>query len=172
MIPEIHRKKVAAIKRLFAILLSAVVILTVFTACSGKSDDNTKNTISTIATEEAKIKDSDAVKFIEQSYTKEELGLDKVDKDYSFMVASSGVDIDGEKYVKVVANVIVKNNETTEDGKDTFSMETMGEYYISFDGEKILKKDMNTNEYSQLENRYDAYNAKREASTQSKSDGE
>lgn len=143
-------------------MLSAVVIAAVFTACSGNGDTGavTHDATSEIATEEAKIKDADAVKFIEQSYSAEELGLDKTDKDYSFMVASSGVDIEGEKYVKVVANVIVKNNVTTEDGKDTFSMETIGEYYISFDGKKVLKKDMETNDYSELENRYDSYKEK------------
>ncbi len=132
-----------------------------FTACSGdKKPETPSGTTSQIATEEAKIKEADAAKYIENSYTAEELGLDKVDRDYSFMVSSNGVDIDGDKYVKVVANIIVKNNVTTEDCKDTFSMETIGEYYISFDGKKILKKNMDTNEYEELENRYADYQKK------------
>lgn len=143
------------------------MILTVFTACSGGETDSTEEsqtheTISEIPTEEAMIKESDAVKYIEESYTPEELGLDNTDRDYSFMVASSGVEIEEENYIKVVANVITKNDATTQDGKDTFSLETIGEYYISYDGEKVLKKDMESGEYSELENRYDAYKEKGE----------
>lgn len=123
-------------------------------------------TVAQVPTEEAKIKDSDAINFIENSYTPKELGLDNTDKDYSFMIASNGVDIEGEKYVKVVANVIVKKDVTTEDGKETFSMETIGEYYISFDGTKVLKKDMKNNKMSELENRYDAYSAKGNTTTE------
>lgn len=111
-------------------------------------------------TEAAKIKDADAVNFIKESYTPKELGLDDTDKDYSFMIASNGVDIDGVNYVKVVANVIVKKDVTTPDGKETFSMETIGEYYISFDGTQVMMKDMKKNNFVDLENRYDAYAAK------------
>lgn len=155
------------IKKLFALLLIALVMLTAFTACSSKdteeSEETTHTTEEAIPTEEAKVKQADAVDFIKSSYTPEELGLDTVKKDYSFMVGSSGVDIDGEKYIKVVANIITKNNATTEDGKDTFSMETVGEYYISFDAEKILKKDLETGEYSKLKNKYDEYSEKKQA---------
>lgn len=110
-----------------------------------------------VPTEKAKIKESDAIHFIQDSYTPEELGLDKTDKDYSFMVASDGVEIDGKKYVKVVANVIVRNDVTSKDGKETFSLETMGEYYISFDAEEVMMKNLDTNKFIQLENRYDSY---------------
>lgn len=138
------------------------MFFTVFTACS-KAEPDTENkayTASTMPTEEAKIKGADAINFIEQSYTKEELGLDKVDKDYSFMVSSNGVEIDGEKYIKVVANFVVKKDVTTKDGKDTFNIETVGAYYISYDGEKVLKQDMDTLEYTELENKYPDYSAK------------
>ena len=137
------------------------MIFTVFTACSKGANSNSEaNGASLLATEEAKIKGADAISFIEQSYTKEELGLDKTDKDYSFMISSNGVEIDGEKYVKVVANVVVKKDVTNADGKETFSLETVGEYCISFDGDKVLKKDMETGEYTKLENKYPDYSAK------------
>lgn len=143
-----------------------MVLLMVFTACSGNNDDAQEgSTFSGVATEDAKIKEADAVRFIEQSYTEEELGLDKTDKDYSMMVSSSGIDIDGVKYVKVVANVITKKDVTAEDGSDTFSMETIGEYFISFDGDKVLKRDMETGEYTELENRYEAYKEKGSTTT-------
>lgn len=159
-------KRVVIIKKLFALSLSLMVIFTAFTACSKAqkaetdSQSETNATSPTIATQEAKIKDSDAIRFIEQSYTKEELGLDKTDKDYSFMISTYGTEIDGEKYVRVFANVVTKNDETNKDGKDTFSMETVGEYGISFDGKKVVKKDMETGEYTELENRYADYSAK------------
>lgn len=164
-------KRVVVIKKIFAVLLSAVMICAFFTACSGHTEEvDPTATVAQIPTEEAKIKDSDAISFIENSYTPKELGLDKTDKDYTFMIASNGVDIDGEKYVKVVANVIVKKDVTTEDGKETFSMETIGEYYISFDGTKVLKKDMKNNKLSKLENRYDAYSAKGDTTAQTQAE--
>ncbi len=141
------------------------MIFTVFTACSKEkktqTESETNTTVtSTFATEEAKIKDTDAIKFIEQSYTKKELGLDKIDKNYELMVASNGAEIDGEKYVRVFANVVTQTDETNKDGKKTFSIETIGEYGISFDGTKVIKKDMKTGEYTELENRYADYSAK------------
>lgn len=146
------------------------MIFTVFTACSkgqgSGSDTKVQNTKPTIATEEAKIKNADAINFIEKSYTKEELGLDKTDKDYSFMVSSSGVEIEGKMYVKVVANVMVKKDVTNKDGKETFTMETLGEYFISFDGDKVLKKNRETGEYIELENKYPDYSAKGQGVTE------
>jgi hypothetical protein len=146
-------------------LLLAVVVIVGFTACSSNKEGSSSDTVVTtseIATEDAKIKEREAVEFISQSYTSEELGLEDADRDYSFMVASGGVDIDGTNYIKVVANVIIKQDSQTDDGEDTFSMETLGEYYISFDGEKVLRKDMATGEYLTLENRYQDYKNKGE----------
>lgn len=158
------------IKKILAIILSAAAILAVFTACSGNGADETDEssthvTESQIPTQDAVIKESDAAKFIEESYTAKELGLEDVESDYSFMVASSGVDIDGENYIKVVANVITKKDSTTPDGKETFSLETVGEYYISYDGKTILKKDIESGKYSELENKYDEYKEKAETKT-------
>ncbi|MCC8072957.1 MAG: hypothetical protein LIO62_02375 [Clostridiales bacterium] len=138
-----------------------------FSACSSNSetDDSETESESTnvaVETEEAKIKEEDAINFIESSYTEEELGLDDVEEDYSFMVASSGVTIEDENYIKVVAGAMTKNDTTDDDGNDTFSMQTYGEYYISFDGDTVLMKNMDTDEYSELENRYADYSAKSE----------
>lgn len=148
--------------------MSVVALVTVFSACSAKEETETTSStaVGEVPTQEAVVKEADAVNFIEQSYTKEELGLDKVEKDYSMMVASNGVDIDGDKYVKVVANVIVRNDTTNEEGKETFSMETMGEYFISFDAETVLMKDRQSGEYVELENRYDDFVAKSETTTE------
>lgn len=164
------RKEGILIKKILAIILSAVAILAVFTACSGNDADATDESVThttekQIPTQDAVIKESDAANFIEESYSAKELGLEDVESDYSFMVASSGVDIDGENYVKVVANVITKKDSTTPDGKETFSLETVGEYYISYDGETILKKDIESGKYSELENKYDEYKEKAEANT-------
>ena len=118
-----------------------------------------------VDTEKAVIKDTDALDFIKNAYTEEELGLDKTEKDYSFMIASHGVEIQGEKYVKIVACIMNKKDVKNEDGKETFSVETLGEYFISFDGKKVLKKNMKTNEYTRLENRYENYKSKGETTT-------
>lgn len=152
-------------KKVLAIILSVLIIGSVFVACSSKKDDDSSKASSTTAvieTEQAIIKDADALDYIENAYTKEELGLDKVEDDYSFMVAGSGVDIDGKKYVKVAANVMSRSDVTTDDGKPTYKLTPVGEYYISFDGKTVLMKNMETGEYSKLKNRYDDYKSKGE----------
>lgn len=153
-------------KKIFVLFLTAVVVCAAFVGCSKSGGDegegNTVSTTKPIVTEDAKIKESDALDFIKNAYTTEELGLDKTDKNYQFMIASNGVEIDGKNYVKVVANVPVQNDTTSADGKVTYSMETLGEYYISFDGKTVLIKDMKTNEYSELENKYEEYKEKGE----------
>ena len=61
----------------------------------------------------------------------------------SFLVQKNGEVIDGENYVKVIA----AEKKETDDGTYTFDIK--GEYYISFDGDTVLKK-VNDN-YEKLE---------------------
>lgn len=158
-------------KKLLAVLMTFVIIGSVLVACSKANDDPTKPYATEgISTEEAKIKESNAIKFIETQYTAEELGLDKLDKNYQFMIASTGVEIDGVKYVKVVANVPVKNDTTAENGQETYSMQTYGEYFISFDGETVMMRNQETGELKKLENRYADYSQKGDAESADKQD--
>lgn len=162
-------------KKFFAVLLAVIVICTAFVACSKKSDDDKETKQSGesvsasagIATDEAKIKESEAIDFIKTAYSEEELGLDKVKDKYSLMVAQSAIEIEGKKYVKVAANVMSQNDETNAEGQVTYSLTPVGEFYISFDGKTVLKKDMETGEYTKLENKYDDYykNKTKDAST-------
>ena len=150
-------------KKFLAVLLAAVTVACMFVACSKADDKNT--TQSTTASEEnatdkAKIKDSDAINFIKTSYTKKELGLDKVKEKYDFMISQNGVKIGKKQYVKVAANIMKKNDTTSKDGKQTYSLTPVGEYYISFDGDEVLMKDLKSGKYKKLENRYQDYSAK------------
>ena len=153
-------------KKLISILLAAAVLIAVFAGCTADKKDDESTSESTlpsgqVTTADAKIKDSDAINYIKNSYTAEELGLQDVAEDYSIMVASNGYEYDGGNYVKVVANIVTQNEDSTsDDGTKTFSMKTVGEYLISFDATKVLKKDMDTNEYSEMENRVADYSAK------------
>ena len=134
-----------------------------FVACSKADDKNTtQSTTASVenATDKAKIKDSDAINFIKTSYTKEELGLDKVKEKYDFMISQNGVKIGKKQYVKVAANIMKKNDTTSKDGKQTYSLTPVGEYYISFDGDEVLMKDFKSGKYEKLENRYQDYSAK------------
>ena len=63
-------------------------------------------------------------------------------------------------YDKVAANVMKKNSEKNADGKETYSLTPVGEYYISFDGDEVLMKDLKSGKYKKLENRYQDYSAK------------
>lgn len=133
------------IQKAVAIILGACTICSVltFTACS--KQDATKESV--IVTEKAKIKDADAINYIE-SYSSKQLGLtDDEKKACSFMVASDGEEIDGKKYIKIIA--AIKNEQKGDDGKTTYTFDTKGEYFISFNGDEVLKKNGDT--YSKLE---------------------
>lgn len=150
-------------KKFLAVLLAAVTVACMFVACSKADDKNTtQSTTASVenATDKAKIKDSDAINFIKTSYTKEELGLDKVKEKYDFMISQNGVKIGKKQYVKVSANIMKKNDTTSKDGKQTYSLTPVGEYYISFDGDEVLMKDLKSGKYKKLENRYQDYSAK------------
>ena len=150
-------------KKFLAVLLAAVTVACMFVACSKADDKNTtQSTTASVenATDKAKIKDSDAINFIKTSYTKEELGLDKVKEKYDFMISQNGVKIGKKQYVKVAANIMKKNDTTSKDGKQTYSLTPVGEYYISFDGDEVLMKDLKNGKYEKLENRYQDYSAK------------
>ncbi len=150
-------------KKFLAVLLAAVTVACMFVACSKADDKNTtQSTTASVenATDKAKIKDSDAINFIKTAYTKKELGLDKVKEKYDFMISQNGVTIDKKQYVKVAANIMKKNDTTSKDGKQTYSLTPVGEYYISFDGDEVLMKDLESGKYKKLENRYQDYSAK------------
>ena len=134
------------IQKAVAIILGACTICSVltFTACS--KQDTTKEE-SVIVTEKAKIKDADAINYIE-SYSSKQLGLTEDDRaKCSFMVASDGEEIDGKKYIKIIA--AIKNEQKGNDGQATYTFDTKGEYFISFNGDEVLKKNCDT--YSKLE---------------------
>lgn len=150
-------------KKFLAVLLAAVTVACMFVACSKADDKNTtQSTTASVenATDKAKIKDSDAINFIKTSYTKKDLGLDKVKEKYDFMISQNGVKIGKKQYVKVAANIMKKNDTTSKDGKQTYSLTPVGEYYISFDGDEVLMKDLKSGKYKKLENRYQDYSAK------------
>ena len=150
-------------KKFLAVLLAAVTVACMFVACSKADDKNTtQSTTASVenATDKAKIKDSDAINFIKTSYTKKELGLDKVKEKYDFMISQYGFKIGKKQYVKVAANIMKKNDTTSKDGKQTYSLTPVGEYYISFDGDEVLMKDLKSGKYKKLENRYQDYSAK------------
>lgn len=150
-------------KKFLAVLLAAVTVACMFVACSKADDKNTtQSTTASVenATDKAKIKDSDAINFIKTSYTKKELGLDKVKEKYDFMISQNGVKIGKKQYVKVAANIMKKNDTTSKDGKQTYSLTPVGEYYISFDGDEVLMKYLKSGKYKKLENRYQDYSAK------------
>ena len=134
------------IQKAVAIILGACTICSAltFTACS--KQDATKEE-SVIVTEKAKIKDADAINYIE-SYSSKQLGLTEDDRaKCSFMVASDGEEIDGKNYIKIIA--AIKNEQKGDDGKTTYTFDTKGEYFISFNGDEVLKKSGDA--YSKLE---------------------
>ena len=135
-------------KKALIFVLCAVMAVCVFSACSKKDGKETTTTAQStssavLATDKAVIKEADAINLI-QSYSDKELGLTaKERKKASFMVAGNGVEIDGKNYIEVVATV---KNEHKKDGKISYTFDHLGMYYISFDGKKVMRKDMKSEE--------------------------
>ncbi len=141
-------------KKLIAVLLCVITVCTAFAACSkgGKDADKTtasKESTTAITTDDAKIAENDAISLIE-SYSDEELGLTKKQREEcSFMVAGSGVEIDKEYYINVIATVKTEHKDK-KTGEITYTFDDKGNYYISYDGKKILSKDPKSGKYSEM----------------------
>lgn len=134
-------------KKAMSIILCAFIIICSFVFASCSKQENKAETASAVATEKAKIKDADSINYIE-SYSSKQLGLTEDDRaKCSFMVASDGEEINGKSYIQVIA--AIKKEQKSDDGQATYTFDTKGEYYISFDGDEVLRKDGNS--YTKLE---------------------
>lgn len=136
-------------KKILPIILCVVVVFSAFMVGCSKNDESQETiTVSQMPTDKAKIKEADAINLI-SSYSNDELGIDdeiRKNEDFAFLVAASGVEENGTKCIKVIASIKEKHVDE-ETGNETFSFDTKGEYYISFDGKKIFRKDMTTGKY-------------------------
>mgnify|MGYP000983444737 FL=1 len=134
-------------KKAMSIILCAFIIICSVAFASCSKQESKAETTSAVATEKAKIKDADAINYIE-SYSSKQLGLTENDRaKCSFMVASDGEKINGKSYIQVIA--AIKKEHKSNDGQATYTFDTKGEYYISFDGDEVLRKDGNS--YTKLE---------------------
>ncbi|MFQ9065149.1 MAG: hypothetical protein ACLR5R_08445 [Eubacterium sp.] len=134
-------------KKAMSIILCAFIIICSVAFASCSKQESKAETASAVATEKAKIKDADAINYIE-SYSSKQLGLTEDDREKcSFMVASNGEEINGKSYIQVIA--AIKKEHKSDDGQATYTFDTKGEYYISFDGDEVLRKDGNS--YTKLE---------------------
>ena len=139
-------------KKFLPIILCLVIVCALFTACAnnGTEDETTTTTTESnvITTDDAKITQGDAIRLIE-SYTDEELGITADQRSQcSFLVANDGQEIDGKYYIKVIA--AVKQEHVADDGKVTYTFDEKGAYFIRYDGEQVMSKDMTTGEYKDL----------------------
>lgn len=134
-------------KKAMSIILCAFIIICSVAFASCSKQESKAETASAVATEKAKIKDADAINYIE-NYSSKKLGLTEDDRaKCSFMVASDGEEINGKSYIQVIA--AIKKEHKSDDGQATYTFDTKGEYYISFDGDEVLRKDGNS--YTKLE---------------------
>lgn len=142
-------RKYFAMKKFLSIILCVVVVASAFVACSKAENNDAEGdktevyTSEVVTTDDAIIKEADAINLI-QSYSAKELGLTEEEyKECSFMVASSGIELDGKYYIKVIATVKTEHK----DGENvTYTFDNKGEYYISYNGKQILQKDMKSEE--------------------------
>lgn len=90
------------------------------------------------------IEGSEAIEKI-QTFSEKKLGLKEKKKKYSFLASTESKEIEGKKYIEVIASVIKKDK----DGK-TASIDTKGTYYVSEDGKICLKRNDKTGEMEEL----------------------
>ena len=134
-------------KKVLIFILCAAMSICVFSACAKKDDGKTTTakqaTTEQMTTDSAVIKEADAINLIE-SYSDKELGLSAEDrKKASFMVASDGVKIEDDYYIEVVATI---KTEHKDGEKTTYTFDHLGIYYIRYDGKKVMRKDMKSEE--------------------------
>ncbi len=130
------------IKKILAVVLAAVIVF-VFAGCSGKEENEASST-KAITTDNAVIKEADAVNLI-KTYTAAELGLEGKLEDYKIMVGKSGEKVDGNYYIKVIASKV-----SEPDSNGSVTIDTYGEYFISYDGKTILVYDKANDVYNPL----------------------
>ncbi|MBR2099910.1 MAG: hypothetical protein IJ927_01095, partial [Eubacterium sp.] len=128
------------------------MVVCAFGACAKNNDEKTTGinqaTTEEMTTDSAVIKEADAINLI-KSYSDDELGLTAEDrKKASFMVASNGVKIEKDNYIEVIATI---KNEHKEGDKITYTFDNLGVYYIRYDGKKIMRLDMKSEEEKYIE---------------------
>lgn len=114
------------------------------TTKSSQDDKKTKNDKKSKVSDE-QIKAGQSAVDIIKEFSAEKLKLDGKLDDYKFLSSTSEKEIDGKKYIEVVASVV---NEENKDG--TINMITKGTYYVSTDGKEVLIKDMETGKTKEL----------------------
>ena len=134
-------------KKIILCILCLSMVVCAFGACSKNNDEKTTGikqaTTEEMTTDSAVIKEADAINLI-KSYSDDELGLTAEDrKKASFMVASNGVKIEKDNYIEVIATI---KNEHKEGEKITYTFDNLGVYYIRYDGKKVMRKDMKSEE--------------------------
>lgn len=143
-------------KKLFCVLTCFVILCAVFAGCKKEDKKPTQPQTTVMKVEKtttdlAKIKGDDAIELI-KSYSAEELSLtEKEMKECEFLVNSSGTKIGNEHFISVV--VAYPISKKGEDGKTYTQFDHRGEYYIRYDGNKIIKKNMKNkekDEYTEL----------------------
>ena len=137
-------------KRIIAFILLIAAVGLLFAGCGG--DENGKNTDSkalvvsdsSVPLKEAALSSADAAAKI-QSLSAKKLGLKGEKGDYKFMVSTKGKLISGLDCFEVIAS---KQTNTNSDG--TMHMETAGQYFLTYDGKKIFRRDLDTGECTEI----------------------
>ncbi len=142
-------------KEILVLLALIIAICGVFAACSSEkeSEPAPPEEGEEITLDTAKIKNADCIALI-KSYEPSELGLDGTWEDYDFVAhRSDGVYLTDKQYKGYYVCVEVGTKNFNDDG--TFSVDTAGVFYISYDGETLLSYDQESGEYTRIKNVHD-----------------
>ncbi len=111
------------------------------------ADSQTATTqVSDTPIEDAEISSDEAVNLVKE-FSAEQLGLDGEIDDYRFMVSTQGRTFDGKDYMEVIACFVT---ESEDEDDESVSIDTIGTYYVSYDGTQVFTMDSATGDLTEL----------------------
>ncbi len=148
-------------KKFTAVILTVLMLVCVFAACSKSVKNETPMPVSGSSSENAVISGAQAREYIKTQYTFKELGIKADEASVDFSYSESPYEFEGEEYTVIKAMTFEKNPDVTlADGSATYSTTIVGEYLVALDASKAYMKNMKTGAYTELDNRIDAYQTK------------
>lgn len=153
-------------KKALIICCVLVLVISVFSSCSSKKPAEESKAEKTSVTTEAKKEDthkhdeqakkplddasissSDAIEAV-KAFSEKQLKLDKKKDEYKWLVATVGKNIKGKDCFEIVASILTDTQGNKEG--DTVSMQTVGTYYVTYDGKTVMIKDSKTAEITNI----------------------
>ncbi len=124
-------------KKVISIMLSVAVVCLMFTACASNKKEE--------------VIDVRQAQRLIQSYTAEELGLTEEQMHGAkFLRGDQTQELDGVKYYEILVANTIETGDTDSEGNKLYSIQNIGVYYVTLDGENAYSVNKETNELTKL----------------------